>query len=203
MNPTISNVSVYTSDGKEFYIEEIILDPETHQPGHLVVRGSDLFRMPVLLPLTFVTDISSDTISLDLNSDVLESFPNYHLLSKDNSSQPIAIGYPQPGLIFSLPENFASICINKSDKPEETVIVERGMYVFDMRGQELGIAAGFIYGKEYRSSKYMILRCEGAFKEERIVPTQLIKSAHKDNIYLTINSAHVIGLGFYQEILTK
>jgi hypothetical protein len=77
------------------------------------------------------------------------------------------------------------------------------MYVFDIRGQELGIAAGFIYGKEYRSSKYMILRCEGAFKEERIVPTQLIKSAHKDNIYLTINSAHVKGLGFYQEILTK
>jgi len=64
-----------TQDGKRFQVEQVILDPESFQPGYLVLRWVTGDSRRLLVPANLITDFNGDHILLDLPSELLEGFP--------------------------------------------------------------------------------------------------------------------------------
>lgn len=94
MGESGSVVRAQTVDGKEYWIEEIILDPENFQPIHLIIRRQEAASGLVLIPANLVADVPSNVVNLDCSSEVLESFPDYRPIARKEAieSLPMSAG---------------------------------------------------------------------------------------------------------------
>ena len=89
---------VRTSDGgKAGTVEQIVVDPKTHQPGYLVIKYG---RLPprqrhIVAPISLVSEVSAREVTLETTREALEMFPDYEVtVRKGKYEKPMPTGYP-------------------------------------------------------------------------------------------------------------
>lgn len=84
------NAKVYTADGQEVgSIDRVVIDPETMQVSHLVVRKGWLFTEDKVVPTSMVERTTADEVRLRVGADKLDDLPEFeetHYLPYDFDS---------------------------------------------------------------------------------------------------------------------
>ena len=84
------SAKVYTADGQEVgTIDRVVMDPETMQVSHIVVRKGWLFTEDKVVPTSLVEHATADEVRLKVGADKLDDLPEFeetHYLPYDFDS---------------------------------------------------------------------------------------------------------------------
>jgi sporulation protein YlmC with PRC-barrel domain len=72
------NATVYTADGQEVgAIDRVVIDPETKEVSHVVVRKGWLFTEDKVVPTTLIDQASADQVRLRADAGKLDDLPDF------------------------------------------------------------------------------------------------------------------------------
>lgn len=73
------DVPVLTGGGTEIvgHVDQIVVDPRTHEPTHFVVRKGFLLTEDKVIPMNLVGKLKEDRVVLQDGFEDLESLPNF------------------------------------------------------------------------------------------------------------------------------
>jgi hypothetical protein len=203
MNKELSlGMAVRVQDGKAGHLQKIVADPKTHEPAYLVVRRGRLSPRDIVVPVGLVTELDADTLMLDTTQEALNSFPDYEVAVEM---------YRQPNIDYAARWPLAAplerartgisgkFTVRERTVPEHTVVVERGMVVYDCAGAKLGEIERVLMDPDAQQAAYLVLRQGLPLKaEHRLVPVDLVDFVIRSDVYLFIEEAYVQGLPIYQ-----
>lgn len=206
--------SVYTVDNEKVgTIDRIVINPETKDVTHVVVRKGFLFTEDKVVPMTSIGTVSPDRVYLHTQKTDLEEFPDFeetHYLTVEETVQPEAgttrptntlFYYPPVGtgwltgpVVYSPP-----LYIKRTEKniPEGSVAIHEGTEVVSNDGEDIGeVARVFADAKDNATH---LLVSEGLFqKEKKLIPTAWIKGMAEDKVRLAVDSTLLERLPEYQ-----
>jgi hypothetical protein len=58
-------------------VDHVLIDPETHHPAYLVVRGGEVLPKDTLVPVKWIRDVDEEGVLLDATLDQLRMLPEY------------------------------------------------------------------------------------------------------------------------------
>jgi len=209
------NATVYTLDDKKVgEVERVVLDPQTKEITHLVVRKGFLFTEDKVVPIDMVNSTAEDRITLK-RTDGLDSLPDfeeeqYVKVTSVEPAYPYKRGYvrpyywyPAPGFawwgtqpypIEARPDYVAESWRNI---PEGTVALKEGAEVITVDHEHVGdVERIFANPKQERATHLLI--SQGLFlKQKKVVPTTWINQVGEDRVYLSVSSDFVERLPEY------
>lgn len=183
-------------------VEKIVVDPEHHEPGYLVVKQG---RIPprqrhIVVPVSLVSEVLSGAVTLATTPAALASFPEYEVtVRKGEYQKPIPLGYPRPYDLSTPVSNQGYMVIRARSVPDTSVSVEQGMAVRDAQGRQVGRVHGLILDSDKRQASHIVVRLPKLLADrDRVVPVDLVDDVHSGSIHLRITAAHVDALTIYQ-----
>jgi uncharacterized protein YrrD len=76
--PIKEGTDIVSSDGKHVGdVERLLVDPESKQVTHFLISQGMLFKDRKLVPVHWVKSVEEETVTLGVNSQVLERLPSY------------------------------------------------------------------------------------------------------------------------------
>jgi len=196
---------VRAEDGEVGTVEKIVVDPEEHEPGYLVVKRGRVRPRKIVVPVGLVTNASPEEVTLATTRQALESFPDYEVtVRKGEYRKPIPVGGPRPVGIYTPPTNAGYMVLRQRSVPEASVGVEQGMDVLDVAGLKVGQVHGLIADPESRQASHLVLRQpHPLMPRDRLVPADLVADVREGEVHLRITAEHVSGLGSYEPTLKE
>ena len=209
------NANVYTLDNKKVgEVERVVLDPQTKEITHLVVRKGFLFTEDKVVPINMVGSTAKDRITLKRTED-LESLPDfeeeqYVKVTSVDPGYPYKEGnarpyywYPAPGFVWwgtqPLPIQARPDYVIETWRniPEGTVALKEGADVVTVDNKHVGdVERIFATPKRERATHLLISK--GLFlKEKKVVPTTWINQVTEDQVYLSVSSDFIDRLPEY------
>lgn len=199
---------VFTLDGQAGNLERVVADSENRAPSYLVVRrGPPLFPRDIVVPVSLVTEVSAQGIRLNTTQDALSTFPDYELTIEKPLEKPLTTpkepSYTDrwPGILPlpSIWRDQGKVRLRERNVPERTVDLRRGMTVYSPEGEKLGEVAGLVAEAESKEASHLVLRRSHLFQDEqRLIPLDLVDFTIRDDVYLSIGEAQVMGLPPYR-----
>jgi len=201
-------MSVHASDGKVGSLERIVVDPKTHEPAYLVVRhGPPPPPRSIVVPVSLVSEVSTENVMLNTTQQAFKAFPNYELTIEKPVEKPLETP-KKPSYTDRWPNilpfptvwtELGTVKVRERTVPEHMVEVKRGMTVYDSTGNRLGEVDGLIANSEQQQVTHLVLNTGTPLKEERrLVPIDLVDFSIRSDVYLRIGKEYVQGLPFYQ-----
>jgi len=198
----LKDADIFSSVGEKIgTLDRVVLDPETKEVSHIVVKQGMLFPSSKVIPFSYV-DLDGDRITLTKNAMELKDLPDftessYITSDKTDDSEENAeavyfypprhiawwatggrIWYPKPRYVLETEKAI----------PDDTVALEEGAAVVSNDGEDIGeIERVFVDQEENRATHIVVSR--GLLsKEHKLVPTLWITKVMEDKIYLSIDS---------------
>jgi uncharacterized protein YrrD len=212
---------VFTADGEKVgTIDRVVLEPDTKEVTHLVIKKGFLLTEDKVVPMSLVGPATEDRVTLREDAGDLEKLPDFQ---ETNYVAVEPVGprldpQPAPGsprwarpLYFYPPlgswwttAGFADHAkpryVARTEKhiPEGTVALEEGAKVIGSDGEHIGdIERVFTDPLVDRATHLLI--SEGLFlKEKKLIPTKWITNILEDAVHLSVDSDFVESLPEYQ-----
>jgi sporulation protein YlmC with PRC-barrel domain len=191
---------VWAKNEKVGMVTKIVVDPETHEPGYLVVKRGRIRLRHIVVPVSLVSDVTTEGVVLDTPADVLDGFPDYEMtVQKGEYHKPVPIGSPRPYAFYEPPSNQGYMALRQRTVPDTTVSVEKGMAILDSTSLKVGRVDGLVMDSEKQQAIQILLRQPGPGNtRHRIIPADLVDNVRGGAVHLRIRAEHVNGLGFYE-----
>ena len=88
MDPKIGDVSnicinmtkgtpIFCTDGPVGEVHDVLIDPETERPTHIILREGILIIKEVNIPVDYVQKVEGDRVLLKVDKEVIESLPRF------------------------------------------------------------------------------------------------------------------------------
>jgi len=196
-------MSVSCSDGEVGRLERIVVDPDTREPAYLVVRRGRVSQRDTVVPVSLVTEITSEGIVLGIGSEAFKTFPDYEITVEKYLPEEYdyVSRWPEiPPLWKAGVQNDGMVKVRERTVSEHTADISRGMKVFDDAGVAVGEIEGVIADPDTRQASHLVLaRGLPAARERRLVPVDLVDFALRSHVYLRISECYLQGLPVYQK----
>jgi sporulation protein YlmC with PRC-barrel domain len=191
---------VRAQDGEVGTVAKVVVDPQEHQPGYLVIKRGRIRPRHVVVPVSLVADVSAEAVSLATTRAALDGFPNYEVtVRRGRYEKPVAVGRTGPVAVFEPPFNQGFLTLRQRSVPETSVGVERGMAVLDAAGLRLGHVHGLVLDSDDRQATHLVLgHVEPRLTRDRLLPVDLVAGVRAGEVHLHITAEYVQGLGIYQ-----
>lgn len=193
---------VWVADGEVGTVEQIVVDPKTHEPGYLVIKYGRLppRRRHIVAPVSLVNEASARKVTLATTREALELFPDYEVtVRKGKYEKPEPVGYPHMIGTYTPPSNEGYMVLKQRNVPESNVSVKQGMSVLDAAGVQVGQLHGIIADQESRQAKSLVVQYTDRFQSQAwLVPVDLVADVRADKIHLHITSEQMYGLSVFQ-----
>jgi uncharacterized protein YrrD len=201
----LEGAEVFSADGEKIgTLERVVINPETDEVSHLVVKKGMLFSEDKVIPIEMVDLEIGDRIALKATDQDLEDMPDYevsHYVQRDKWNQldyqedeieavywyPPArawwrtagfVGYPQPQFVVETEVNI----------PEGTVALKEGAEVISRDGKHIGNVERIITDPEDNRATHFVISEGFILKERKLVPTPWVMDVLEDEIHLFIKS---------------
>jgi len=205
-------VDVLTSEGeKSGALDEIVLDPQTREVTHLVIRRGILFTEDKLVPIDLVAKADEDEIRLREFPGDLDDLPAfeetfYVSLNQEEVQRhdldyagPPAYWYPfYPPGGGSVPVVFPTIERTERHIPEETVPVIVGAKVVNAEGEHVGDVEEVLTDPAADRATHFLVSKGLLLKERKLIPTQWVSDFSEDEIRLAVGSGMLEDLPEYE-----
>jgi sporulation protein YlmC with PRC-barrel domain len=205
------NMRVLSAHGDDVgQLEQVVVDPQTKEVSHIVVRKGWLFTEDKLVPLSLIDSTDEDSIRLredagDLNE--LAAYEETHYIPLDAVERGEA-DYPNTALYWlppmggfmgapiGVPVAPPSVPQTEHNTPEGSVALREDAEVYSSDDEMVGhVESIFIDDKTERVS-YFILS-SGVPLIKRIVPMNWVRDIYEDRIVLTVGHSMVEQLREY------
>ncbi|MBN1261157.1 MAG: PRC-barrel domain-containing protein [Anaerolineae bacterium] len=211
------NANVYTvDDNKVGEVERVVLDPQTKEITHLVVRKGFLLTEDKVVPIDLVDQGTEDRVILKKIGD-LESLPDFEesqyvqatpLYSrspyKGGYARPY-IWYPSPGLtwwagitpypLYPVPgfvkETWQNI-------PEGAVGLKEGADVIAADDEKVGNVERVFANPQQERATHLLISKGLLLKKKKLIPTTWITRVSEDAVHLVVHSDFLDRLPEYE-----
>lgn len=209
------NTSVYTADGQQVgVIDRVVLDPQTNEVSHVVVRQGWLFTEDKVVPTALIDVATEEEVRLRADVDNLDELPLFevtHYIPYDDTAyanetattaaypalgyaRPL-YGYPPLGGVwggyysgyYAYPTTPYAVETERNI-PEGSIALKQGASVFASNGESVGQVARVFVDEETQQVTHLLISEGWLFKEKRIVPADWIKSVIEDEVQLAVNT---------------
>ncbi|MBZ0284127.1 MAG: PRC-barrel domain-containing protein [Anaerolineae bacterium] len=207
------DTSVFTADGRDVgRVDRVVLNPQTKQATHIVVRKGFLFTEDKIVPVSLISAATKDRVTLRPDAGDLDTLPPFEethyipLNEAEARSAEYLAGQAYPlywyppvggwmGYDFPLPY----IEETQQNIPHNTIAVKDGAHVIAADDQRVGtIEQVFTDSATNRVTGFLISRGL-IMKEKRFVPIHWVEHVTEDEVYLSVGAATLEGLREYQE----
>jgi uncharacterized protein YrrD len=191
---------VWARDEKVGTVARIVADPESREPGYLVVKRGRIRPRQIVVPVSLVSDVTAEAVVLALPADVLDSFPDYEITVQEGEyRKPMPVGTLRPVATYAPPSNRGYVALRQRNVPDSSVSVEKGMPVLDVTGMKVGQVHGLVMDSDKQQAIQILLRQPGPrITRYRIIPADLVESVPAGAVKLRITAEHIYGLGIYE-----
>lgn len=207
---------VFTSDGERVgTIDRVVLEPDTKEVTHLVVKKGFVFTEDKVVPMSLVGPATEDRVTLRQDAGDLEELPAFketHYVELDGEYGPASgsprlvrplYWYPPLGAWWTTGAYAAYgrpqyVARTEENIPQGTVALEEGARVISRDGQHVGdIERVFTDPLEDRATHLLI--SEGLIlREKKLIPTRWMTHVLEDEVHLSVDSELVESLPEYQ-----
>ncbi len=195
------NESVFTADGKDAgHIDRVVIDPQTNEVTHLVVRKGLLFTNDKVVPVEHVMPGPQGQIALQLDSRQLSELPDFAETQyvtvdegKGNGSPSTVIAYPPYPGGPPLQSNFGPRVVREThlNIPDDTVALKEGARVVSLDGKEVGHVEQVLTSPPGDHVTHFLISKGLLVKERRLIPVGWADRLAADEVHLTIQSSTV------------
>lgn len=216
---------VYTADNQDIGdIVRVVLDPQTKEVTHIVVRQGLLFTEDKVIPVDLVASTSDNRVDLRSSADRLPEFPpfeeTYYLpTDRDNpaysysaEAAPSYIGYPPVGTAWwgypgylgygahSLaPDAGAANTKVEQNIPDNTVGLNEGADVVTVDDEKVGDVSRVIVDDASKRATHIVVSQGWLLKERKLIPTSWIREISENTVRLGIEKAQFEHLRRFEE----
>lgn len=193
---------IHCQDGQWGKLVKLVINPETRQVTNLIVQKGFLLKYDQVLPLAVVTNATAEDIYLNISSDELDTYPEYHemeLAEPDpNLSQAeaqIMVWTDAQGMLEPVvPMVRRRIC--KGILAEQRVI-ERGTPVSNSDGI-IGQVDHVIVNGESEEITHLVVTQQGFILTDRLViPIAMVEAVGQDGIVIRGTNEALASLSRY------
>lgn len=193
-------MKVQCTDGKAGRVSRLVTDPDREGPTYLVVKRVGIRRKESVVPLSFVAEVTADTVQLNITREALAGLPEFETTVQEGTYQrPITAPMWRPRCTYTPPSNSNFTVLTKRSVPEGSVPVEKGMAVYDIEDRELGTVSGVVLDGGERRGTHLILHRARTVGDRRAIPIELVAEVHEGAVKLDVTEAQVDGLEILQQ----
>jgi sporulation protein YlmC with PRC-barrel domain len=202
---------VITAQGDDVgQLEQVVVDPQTKEVSHIIVRKGWLFTEDKVVPLNLIASTGENSISLredagDLNE--LAAYEETHYIPLDAVERGEA-DYPNTALYWlppmggfmgapiGVPVAPPSVPQTERNTPEGSVALREDAEVYSSDDEMLGHVESIFIDDQTERASYFILS-SGVPSIKRIVPMSWVQNIYEDRIVLSIGHTMVEQLREY------
>lgn len=204
---------VLTFDGKDVgRIDHVVLDPQTKEITHMVVRKGFLFAEDKIVPISLIASSDEDTIYLREDAGDLHLLPPFeetHYVLLDDVERgvtaypdtPALYWIPPVGGWLDYPEGYAYPPPYPVEKvrhiPEGMVALREGAEVYSRDDELLGHVERILTDSEADRATYFVLSSGIIIHTKRLVPMAWVQEIYEDRLVLSVSKAMVERLHEY------
>lgn len=209
-------VDVYSTEGRKIgMVDRVVIEPDTKEVTHLVVKKGVFFSQDKVIPTSSVASTTQTHVFLNEEAANLDQFPEYEVTQyvPAEEYQPPTIDSTDisPGALYAYPSvdswlvnrrsgyaNPRYVLRSQTNIPEDAVALDHGAKVYSNDGKYIGnVERIFTHPKDEIATHLLI--SEGLFlKEKKLIPTQWIKETYEDEVHLKVDSLLIANLPVYQ-----
>ncbi len=190
-------LKVHCLDGRGGKISKVVIDPDNHQPTHLVVKRGRLHVREILVPVSLVAEVTEEAVFLNVTRETLVGFSDYEFtVRKGEYQKPLTVGYPRPHYMSFPASNSGFMVLRQRNVRERSVAVERDMAILDVEGHKVGKVEGIIVDSRKRQGRYLLFhRMHETIPQ--LIPADLIEDVSEGNVRLRIDRDYMERLPVY------
>ncbi len=207
---------VFTPDGRRVGdIDRIVLDPDTQEVTHVVVKQGWLLPEDKVLPMSMVRSATKDRVVLRDDAPDFEQLPPFesqHFVEVENGKNPdgslISVGwqpsyywYPPLGYLgypaYGLNPNAWPPIATQRNIPDYTVALREGSQVIGSDGKHLGHVERLFLEEDSDKVSHLLIS-HGLLPDRKLIPVGWVKSVEEDRVQLSVPSGVVRGLRSYE-----
>jgi uncharacterized protein YrrD len=213
---------VVTADGQDVgRVDRVVLNPQTRQITHIVVRQGLLFSEDKLVPIGLVASATEDRVTLKAAADrlgELELFEETHyaplsdeeraLAGYSGSAYPPPLYYYPPALLTGIaypadvaippPAGEAKVIGTERNTPVDTIALQEGARILNVNDEEVGTVERVISNDHTRQITHLVLAQGLIFRHRRLIPIAWVQIIHEDVVRLNVSTHMVDSLPDYE-----
>jgi uncharacterized protein YrrD len=211
----IDGAEVFTAEkNKVGNVDRVVLDPETKEVSHLVVRKGFLLSKNIVIPIDVIDHVSDDRVFLKRDIDDLENFPAFeetnYLMAEDlEEEEKDSTKYARP--VFWYPTYgyggfgnapYAPIPLYYAETqrniPENTVPLKEGAKVISADGKYVGNIEEVLVDPEADRATHIVIEKGLLFLDRKLIPTIWLTNVLEDEVHLAMKSSTLKKLPEYK-----
>lgn len=199
----VKGAEVFSSLGEKIgTLERVVIDPETDEVSHLIVKEGFLFTEDKVIPIEMVELEVGERIALKETKQDLQYLPNYeesHYVRRDQLKDgedidieatywypPVHawwrtsgyVAYPVPKFVIKTEKNI----------PEGTVALEEGAKVISVDGDHVGDIERVITEPDENRATHFVVSEGLILKHKKLIPSPWVRSVDEDEVHLNIKT---------------
>ncbi len=217
-----TDATVKSADGQDVgHLDRVVIDPQTNEISHLVVRKGWLFTEDKVMPIDMVALSTEDNLTLHSAAGDLEQLANYqetHYWPADQAplddgrvSTVPATGYaptyywypPFGGVAPMAASTFTTgmndVASTRTNVPEGTVALKDGAKVIDRDEDHVGDVEQVLIGSQADRATHFVISQGLLLKTRKLVPTSWVQSYEADRVKLAVDKDFLNRLPEYEE----
>jgi uncharacterized protein YrrD len=197
---------VFSTDGEKVgHIDRVVLDPQTGELTHIVVRKGLLFVEDKVIPAELIGQAEEERVQLTAAVRDLEGLPEFeeqHYIYVDELEQGVDydLGYVPPfywyppfggtGTVGGSPSYSIPPYVVETERhiPEGTVALREGVNVVSAEGEKVGDIERVLVDPGSDQATHFVISQGLLFKERKLVPIQWVDSVGEDEVRLAVDS---------------
>jgi len=214
--------TVYSAQGdKVGKVDRVVIDPNSKEVTHLVIRKGFLLVDDKVLPISLVASADEGRVQLREDAGILEELPNFEETSYVPLDQIDALqaeyreGHAQPVYYYPTPD-FTSLgrtgmmaipvtgyqapyaAETHRNIPPETVAIEAGANAISSDGKHVGDLEAVLTDPSTDRVTHVIIKEGLLLKEKKLVPVEWISGVEENEIHLSVGSQIIDRLPKYE-----
>jgi len=201
-------------------MDRVVLDPQTDEVSHVIIREGRLFHEDKIVPISAVADASADRVTLNRGEHDLMKLAKFedsyyvparaedfrggdYAPAMGRPAMPL-YGYPPVGATWWSAGVETDVGDPKYTKqiqeniPEGMIAVKEGARVISVEGEHVGNVEDIFTDAATNHVTHLIISQGLVFKERKLIPSNWIKLPGEDDVILTVKTATVHELPAYK-----
>lgn len=201
------NAEIFTAGNEKVGdLERVVLDPQTKEVSHLVVRQGFIFTEDKLVPLNLVAAAAEERIVLREGAGELDELPPYleeqfiplDEVERNRIETAAVYGAPlYPYIAYPIPAT--QVVDVKPNIPANTVALAEGAKVFSADGEHVGDVERLLTDAQTDRVTHLVISQGLILKERKLLPVDWISLIESEEIFLAVGTTVVERLRPYEE----
>lgn len=193
------NAKVLTSQNEQIgELDRVVIDPQTKEVSHLVVRKGMIFTEDKVVPMNMVAAVKGEQVILREHAGDLQGLPKFEVehhipVDREEGSRILDAGVGVPPYYLYPPYGIPPYAAMRPTKtiqniPEGTIALQEGAQVIGMDGEDVGQLKEVLTSTTTGWATHFIVSRGLLDREEKLIPSTWVSGIREDEVMLYVNA---------------